>query len=240
MVTAVRRSRPRRSGAPGRPSSLGAAGSTLQGGARLHKETCRGGIRNLLDVCSFVGLLSLLLVFVVVCPGSRPAWELEELVTSGAGSTWQQTLPAGAGAVQVTVEDFVGSLRGLLGGACGPAPVTARPLHSGRDATRARKATWLEWALSPSGGRNHLTRRERDEAFAYDAAHFVDSDRNGDGAVSLVELKRSFKHWSLPVGVAGSSFRAANVDGDGSLSFGEYLVAWESLSDWQPEGGTSG
>ena len=76
------------------------------------------------------------------------------------------------------------------------------------------------------------TQQEKDQLFEADEAYFLTSDRDGDGFISLSELRRAVKRLSLStVGVEGK-FREADADGDGSLGFGEYLAA---VLYWEPE-----
>ena len=78
------------------------------------------------------------------------------------------------------------------------------------------------------------TQQEKDQLFEADEAYFLTSDRDGDGSISLSELRRAVKRLSLSaVGVEGK-FREADADGDGSLGFGEYLSA---VMFWEPEAG---
>ena len=174
----------------------------------------------LLDTFSVIHAFMKLEVFAEPCADQDVALVLRQVVFAGGLE------------VQVSVEALVGEFSGRS------AKDIVQSVISVRDATQARKIDWLEldWASGPFEGAP-FTQQEQDEVFAADESHFLASDRDGDGLISFLELKRAVKLMSLPLVGAKVKFRAADADGDGSLGFVEYLVA---LSDWQPEAESSG
>ncbi len=90
-------------------------------------------------------------------------------------------------------------------------------------ATKVSRKAWRAYFVSMTVPDPPYTRREQNQFFKTSEAAFLSNDRDGDGSISLSELKRAVTLLSPSTGRVEGKFRKADFNRDGVLGFGEYL-----------------